>query len=165
MGQYWYPVNLTRREFIHPHKLGSGFKLWEQVASHPGVGAALVILCAAMPERRGGGDLSPIAGDVNEKIVGRWAGDRIVLVGDYAEDGDLADSPVPASHIYDLCSAGAYGAAENAEWLAEHGYTEKDAFRDVSELVCQQIEKELDGKFTGTGWRRFVENGETVEAP
>ena len=36
MGQYWLPVNLDKREFVNPHKLGAGLKLWEQLANHPG---------------------------------------------------------------------------------------------------------------------------------
>ena len=56
MGQYWIPVNLDKKEFVSPHELGAGMKLWEQLANHPGTGAALIILTAAMPERRGGGD-------------------------------------------------------------------------------------------------------------
>lgn len=138
MGQYWKVVNLTKREFIHPHKLGAGLKLWEQAANHPGTGAALIILCAAMPERRGGGDFNPLP-DLNEKVIGRWAGDRIALVGDYAEDGDLTDSPVPASEIYELCDD-----------------KRADGWRDISDLVARQIEHELGGKFTGTGWKDFV---------
>ena len=69
MGQYWKPVNLDKKEFIHPHRLASGLKLWELLANPPGVGAALIILTAAMPEVRGGGDLKP------DPIIGRWAGD------------------------------------------------------------------------------------------
>jgi len=57
MGQYWKVVNLDKREYVSPHKLGAGLKLWEQVANHPGTGTALVILCAAQREVRGGGDL------------------------------------------------------------------------------------------------------------
>ena len=130
MGQYWYPVNLTKREYVHPHKLGSGLKLWEQLANE-GTGRALVILCAAMPEPRGGGDFEP------DPIIGRWAGDQIALVGDYAEDGDLPNSPVPASQIYNLC---------DSEWT------------DVTDDVCRVIERELDGKFVGGGWRDFKPN-------
>lgn len=29
MGEYWKPVNLTRREFIHPHHMDCGLKLGE----------------------------------------------------------------------------------------------------------------------------------------
>jgi len=38
MGQYWKPVNLTKREFINPHFLGAGLKLGEQVGTYPGTG-------------------------------------------------------------------------------------------------------------------------------
>ena len=137
MGQYWVVTNLDKREFIYPHALDCGLKLWEQLANSPGTGAALVILCAAMPERRGGGDLEP------DPIVGRWAGDRIALVGAYAEDGDLKDSPVPASQIYKLCGDSS---------------DDPGAFTDITALVAAKIEKELGGKYTGTGWKRWVEN-------
>lgn len=55
MGQYWKAVNLDKHEFIGSHELGAGAKLGEQLGTH--VGSALIILCAAMPEKRGGGDL------------------------------------------------------------------------------------------------------------
>lgn len=127
MGQYWIPVNLDRREYISPHKLGAGLKLWERLASHPGTGAALIVLCAAEREVRGGGDLDleknwhgpertfpehnvtpgPMPDDypaIARAVIGRWAGDRIALVGDYAEAGDLAEEH-QAHLIYSLCNA------------------------------------------------------------
>ena len=102
MGQYWMCINLDKKEFIDPHKLGSGLKLWEQIANHPGVGTALIILTAAMPEPRGGGDFDldnnwhgpertlpehsitpgPMPEEyptVAKRTIGRWAGDRIAL--------------------------------------------------------------------------------------
>ena len=132
MGQYWKPVNLTKREFINPHRLASGLKLWEILANDH-VGKALVVLTAAMPEPRGGGDLQ------ENPTIGRWAGDQIAIIGDYAEDSDLASSPVPASEIYGLCG-------------------EPDGFTDITDQVCAVIEKELEGKFVGEGWREFVED-------
>lgn len=35
MGEYWKPVNLTKREYIHPHDLGDGLKRgeWTQAGS------------------------------------------------------------------------------------------------------------------------------------
>ncbi len=29
MGQYWKPVNVTKREYLHPHDLKCGLKLME----------------------------------------------------------------------------------------------------------------------------------------
>ena len=29
MGEYWKPINLTKREYIHPHDLDCGLKLGE----------------------------------------------------------------------------------------------------------------------------------------
>lgn len=153
MGQYWIPVNLDKREFIDPHKLGAGLKLWEQMANHPGTGAALVALLAAMPEARGGGDLTP------NKIVGRWAGDRVVLIGDYAEDGDIANSAAtsgpsdpPASFIYAMCHSEEYGPYPDE--LKTHG----EPFKDITAEVCAVIENELGGKYIGDVWRSFRYN-------
>jgi hypothetical protein len=128
MGQYWLPVNLTKKEFIDPHKLGSGLKLWEQIANHPGTGTALLILCANMVERRGGGDLG------EHPAVGRWAGDRIAIIGDYALPEDMDD--IDPSEIYYQCSEGLY--------------------KDVSEMVAEVIERELQLRYTGNGWRDVV---------
>lgn len=158
MGQYWKPINLAKREYIDPHKLGAGLKLSEQLGSH--VGTALIILCAAMPERRGGGDLDL---DANwhgpertfpkynttpapfprgykacaKRTIGRWAGDPIAIVGDYAKDTDLPDK-YAASTLYDHC-------------------TEGGGYLDVTDDVCRVIEHELCGRFEGDGWRNFVE--------
>ncbi len=141
MGQYWKVVNLDKREFINPHKLGSGLKLREQVGSAPGTGVALLILCAAMPRPRGGGDLS-MNDEVSRRTIGRWAGDRVCLVGDYAEDSDMPGFP-GFSKLYSLC-------VEDAD-----GRPVDQLFTDVSDDVCAVIEQELGGKFEGDGWRRF----------
>lgn len=190
MGQYWYAVNLDKREYVHPHKLGSGLKLWEQLANSPGTGAALIVLCAAMPEPRGGGDLDldqnwhgpertgagagPVVdsyNDIAKRTIGRWAGDRIALVGDYAEDGDLAPEH-EASKIYRLCTdesevvynddptEAAYSVGPgmpNAGMYAHYVTVKPSAFTDVSLDVAAVIEHELHGKFTGSGWRGWTE--------
>lgn len=164
MGQYWIPVNLDKREYVHPHKLGTGLKLWEHLANHPGTGAALVILCAAMPEQRGGGDLN-IESDVARKTIGRWAGDRITFVGDYAERGDLPEE-FNADLIYQLCRDEEERAetikywreqlAANPDMQEKANRLEKAAlYTDISEEVCAVIEAELDGEFVGSGWREF----------
>ena len=176
MGQYWIPVNLTKKEFIDPHKLGTGLKLWEQLGNHPGTGDALLVLTAAMPERRGGGDLD-LGGDdkkyaeIAERTIGRWAGDRIAIVGDYAADSDLQPR-FKASRIYERCqetthveySKNPKGAAfrdmspgsEHHGLWAHYVVDKPPRYTDISADVCAVLEHELDGKFEGTGWRTFV---------
>ena len=141
MGQYWKVVNLDKHEYIHPHKLGCGLKLWEQLANK-GIGEALIILLAAMPEPRGGGDFA----SNYDGVVGRWAGDRIALIGDYAEDSDLPKGvgDVPASQIYDAC-------------FDDDDPRPAIFFEDITHLVTPVIEHELGVRFTGSGWRERVE--------
>lgn len=81
MGQYYVIVNLDKGEFIKPHDFGDGAKLMEFGLSGMGVMAGLAVLLAS-GNGRGGGDLRTDAG-----VVGRWAGDRIVIAGDYDDEG------------------------------------------------------------------------------
>jgi hypothetical protein len=175
MGQYWIPVNIDKREYVMPHKLGVGLKLWEQICVDHGTTTALFILTAAMPEPRGGGDFEP------HPAIGRWAGDRVAVVGDYAEDDDIPNSEIPASVIYTLCHSKAELADsvkyweelvakaddEDAEFVkklqAKIAYVKKckKPFTDVSKTVCDAIEKIVGGKYTGTGWRHFVRKEHT----
>ena len=151
MGQYHIPVNLDKREYICPHRLGAGLKLIEQIWNNPSIGAALIILTTCS-NGRGGGDLGREAfGKDPWPVVGRWAGDRIAIVGDYAEDGDLDNSPVPASMIYDLCG-------KFDEYHKEKGIAKDDLWTDVSAEVCEVIEAVCHGKYCGGGWRDFKKN-------
>lgn len=75
MGQYFLIVNLTKKEYLDPHNLGGGLKLWEICANS--VLNVLGFLLRKSSE--GGGD------DIQKdyKNAGRWAGDRIVVIGNY----------------------------------------------------------------------------------
>lgn len=102
MGQYHLLVNLDKREFVHPHYLGDGLKAWEQFASGSGGTASAAVFLMVCPEPRGGGDF-------HEEIAGRWHGDRVVWVGDYAEPDDFEpvsakDMELTADMIYGLCA-------------------------------------------------------------
>lgn len=77
MGQYYMVVDLDRREYLHPHRLGSGLKLWELCA-----GDLPRVLCYLLGQSTGGGGGDPRPRDAFPN-VGRWAGDRVVVVGDY----------------------------------------------------------------------------------
>lgn len=143
MGQYWVPVNLTKREFLDPHKLGSGLKAWEQLANR-GTGRALVLLLTASPERRGGGDFSlDMGGDYGEVtrfVVGRWAGDKVALVGDYGVQGDIKGAPeVDAGEVY------------------TDSLGDDPSFYNITPAVCAVIESEMDEVYVGDGWRESVD--------
>lgn len=81
MGQYYKIVNIKKKQYITPHTFGDGAKLMEFSMSANGVLAGLSILLAD-GNGRGGGDLHS-----ENDIVGSWAGDNIVIAGDYADDG------------------------------------------------------------------------------
>lgn len=185
MGQYWMPVNLDKKEFVDPHKLGSGLKLVEQLGTH--VGTALIILTAAYREHRGGGDLDleenwhgpertipphntepgPMPEgypDLAKQVIGRWAGDRIAIVGDYAEDSDLP-AEFEASKIWDKLHAeseyyesddpkGALYRTVEGKYMHER-ILKPSEWLDVTDHVCKIIEHELRGTFSGDGWRDF----------
>jgi hypothetical protein len=154
MGQYWKVVNLDKREFLHPHKLGCGLKLWE-IMHNRGVMQAMVILQAAMPVPRGGGDIA------KGKMVSRWTGDRVVLIGDYAEADDYPTKPgdPPANEIYHLCTE-RYDGQSDAEWdeVIKKAEPLGGLFVDISELVLPEIEEVLDARCLGDGWRTWVDN-------
>ena len=86
MGQYHKTYNITKKEFIHPARIGNGLKLLEQVGELKSTSTALFLLLANS-NGRGGGDARP------HPAIGRWAGDQIVVQGDYADEKDPAFIP------------------------------------------------------------------------
>ena len=92
MGQYYLIVNLDKKQYLHPHRCGDGLKLLEFGCSATGTLTALAILLAD-GNGRGGGDLRS-----ENPVIGSWAGDRIVITGDYADEGKFTGDP--ASNLY-----------------------------------------------------------------
>lgn len=91
MGQYYYVVNVTKKQYLHPHKFGEGIKLLEFSQSAGGTMTALAALLAD-GNGRGGGDIGS-----SDPLVGSWAGDTIVIAGDYADEGKfLSDEDIAA---------------------------------------------------------------------
>ncbi len=70
MGEYFYTMNLDKKQYLHPHKFGEGLKLLE--GSDAGTLTALKLLLCS---RR----------DPSLPLLGAWEGDRIAVVGDYAD--------------------------------------------------------------------------------
>lgn len=97
MGQAHMVVNLTRKEFIFPHNLGDGYKLME-FGHGGGTMLALAVLLAASCKggARGGGDI-----DSQDRLIGRWAGDKIAIIGDYQEPEDVPGlDPMDAESLW-----------------------------------------------------------------
>jgi hypothetical protein len=87
MGQYHSIYNLDKREVIHPHDIGLGAKQREHTGHLASLSDMMYILTTCSP-MRGGGDFYA---EVMKEFIGRWAGDRVVVIGDYAEQSDLPD--------------------------------------------------------------------------
>ena len=85
MGQYFKAVNVSKQEFVCPSCLRGGAKLWEWASNTQG---AIFTLLLRKSDEGGGGDYREVTFETNpEAIVGRWAGDKIVLIGDYDSSG------------------------------------------------------------------------------
>lgn len=82
MGQYHYIANLTKRQYINPHQIGSGLKIMEQVGWEASPSTALFLLLACS-NGRGGGDAG------HHPLVGHWAGDQVAVIGDYSTPVDI----------------------------------------------------------------------------
>jgi len=90
MGQYYIQVNLDKEQSLNTHALGDGLKLLEFGLSSCGTMAAMAILLSD-GNGRGGGDLhldkvkSKKLLKLADEIIGSWAGNRIVIAGDYGD--------------------------------------------------------------------------------
>jgi len=145
MGQYHITVNLSKREFIDPHGLGCGLKLWEQIDTRAGIPTALMVLLACS-NGRGGGDLEEYP-DCPETI-GRWAGDRVAVVGDYSKDEDLP-SEYHAGLIYDLCVFYEHQVDQRGQKM--------EPYRDITPLVAAYLERLCGVRYEGKGWKKVVD--------
>ena len=144
MGQYYLTVNLDKKEVLMPHKLGVGLKLVEQLGSTDSTPNALFILLTCS-NGYGGGDLK----DNSNQMVGRWGGDKIAVVGDYAQPDDLP-LMFGADKIYSLCHS---YPAECPEWgcianASSHYFDITDMLIPIMELNSWnglKINKESEG--------------------
>ena len=112
MGQYHRICNMDRHEYLDPSGFGEGPKLMEFGQSASGSMTALAVLLSEQ-NGRGGGD----AHEAPKEVAGRWAGDRICIIGDYfkretdavggVDNPWLDDSaPEPWTDITDMLVAG-----------------------------------------------------------
>jgi hypothetical protein len=125
MGQYHFVCNLDKKEFLHPHKLGDGLKLMEFGCSAVGTLTGLTLLLAASngEQGRGGGDYRY---EDTHGIVGRWAGDRIAIIGDYWDDNDIPN----------------YDTKDNPWNTADFDVEYRPGWTDISLEVRATVEKD-----------------------
>jgi hypothetical protein len=150
MGQYHYLVNLDKKQFVHPHEIGNGLKLHEQVGWQYSTATALVMLLAASSRDggRGGGDFH-----AEHPLVGSWAGDRVAFVGDYAETEDIPGCDAP--RIYEVCSG------EPKAGSKEH----PEGWFNISAQVREMMTAEFNISYTGNGWLDIIEDKGSKASP
>jgi len=139
MGQYYLICNLDKQQYLHPQHCGDGMKLTEFGCSGMGTLMALTMLLAS-GNGRGGGDLGS-----NNEIVGSWAGDRIVIAGDYDDPG-LYGIP-GADNLYHV-------AAEtwvDVSYQAMHACCEDNGIRE------ELAEPATQGYFLQQAWPSILE--------
>ena len=87
MGQYFIAVNKTKKEYIRSWDIGGTAKLWEWCVQRT---AGIFPYLLRKSDEGGGGDVHL----ENPIFAGRWAGDKVYLVGDYDESKlyDIAQS-------------------------------------------------------------------------
>jgi hypothetical protein len=127
MGQYHVLVNVDKKETVSPHGLGLGLKQYEHIGEFNGTLAdAMYILMMTSPAR-GGGDFP------STNISSRWAGDRVLVLGDYTEDSDVPSIPNVGSL-----------------------YNESESYTDITDLVAEAFGQVFRLKFSGEGWKKRV---------
>ena len=100
MRQCYKIVNLDKMQYIDPNDFNEGEKLLEFSCNIRGTLTALSLLLSDGCGR-GGGDLY-----TDKTVVGSWAGDRIVVTGDYADKGKFTS--VKDRNVYQLIQKGAF---------------------------------------------------------
>jgi hypothetical protein len=130
MGQYHKLINLDKHEVVEPYGLGLGAKQYEQTGTEASLGDAIYLLVMTSPAS-GGGDWP------QTDVSGRWAGDRVVVLGDYT-------------------SAEALPEADKADKLYSESSTWEDITPKVREAFSEIFQARYNEKEYGTfkSWER-----------
>jgi hypothetical protein len=122
MGQYYVLANLDKQEFLNTYTFNDGAKLLEFGCSGEGTMTALAVLLSD-GNGRGGGDLHS-----DDPIIGSWAGDRIVIAGDYADEEKFLQKDQIMKYLM--------LSDDNKDRPNLYAYT-REFFKDISENVLE----------------------------
>ncbi len=127
MGQYHHPVCIEMAEGLSPNAMDAGLKEGEQGFSRPSTPNVIVALVCA----RGGNMPADCA---QSPLIGRWAGTRVLIQGDYAEDTDIPGWKGPRlSKLYRAMTP----AEERKPKRAWNGVP---VFQDITQDACAFLE-------------------------
>lgn len=118
MAQYHILVNRDRQEYVDPTKLGDGPQLMTFAEGR--TAKALCVLLAWDTDPCNGGDVKSHSG-----VVGSWAGNTALIVGDY---GTLSDECVDAEGQQHNLYEWALMTYEDISRLIDEALKEDEAF-------------------------------------
>lgn len=140
MGQYFKIVNKTKKEVLEPHIFDSGFNHSEVLAnsSRGSVLQALGLLISTCDRDK-----------TRNSLKGRWAGDEIIMVGDYHEselynksDNSRWYTDISEPTLKELFKLD-YIAQPKKDWLLKYGTQalcgpHKKLMQEIFPLECHE---------------------------
>jgi len=129
VGQYYRLANPKKRQYLDPHAFGDGAKAMEFGASGSGTMLGLTVLLLD-GNGRGGGDCRS-----ESPLIGSWAGDPIVITGDYADDGKHVSQEDLA-----LYRASIANDKSTLDWLKKSGRKIEDVLPNLYTVASQCYE-------------------------
>ena len=156
MGQYNHPVCIEAEEGLSPHRLGCGLKEGEQGFTRPGTPNAIVALVCA----RGGN----MPADCSQSpLIGRWAGKRVLVQGDYAEDDDIPNWDGPAlSKLYTAVTR--KEKRETWDGMPEAYWDNLPVFADISDMARGFLEAACNIRYFDQTQKLYDGRGKVVDS-
>lgn len=141
MGEYFYLINVNKKQWVNPHLIGNGLKLGEQTGHKYSTMEVAKLLVAPEP-------------DLRHPLIGSWASDADVgFVGD--ENGAHAVIGRDLPEEIRCCAETLHmNASDNPEWI------------EISASVREMMSAVFGITYTGTEWLDIVEpDGSNAEVP
>src|ERR1700731_3351578 len=149
-------VCIEAEEGLSPHSLGCGLKEGEQGFSRPGTPNAIVALGCA----RGGN----MPADCSQSpLVGRCAGKRVLVQGDYAEDDDIPNWDGPAlSKLYTAMTP----ADQREPWdgMPDGYWDNVPVFADISDEARGFLEAACNIRYFDQTQKLYDGRGKVVDS-